>query len=186
MKNRSLLIISALIVVGILALFIGKGRFENDQTRGAAQSTSTTNNVAAINIGQQAPDFSLATLDGKAFKLSENKGKTVILFGMAGWCGTCIPEGRALTQIRKDYSAKGIEIIGVAFTKGDNDEFLKEYQKIGGINIPIALDSDNVAGKYQLTQLETTYIINKEGVIIYKDEQFTDYEDYKKEIDQVI
>lgn len=84
---------------------------------------------------------------------------------MAGWCGTCIPEGRALTQVRKVYGDKGVEVIGVAFTKGDNEDFLKEFRNLGTIDISLALDTDNVASKYQLVRLETTYIINKDGTV---------------------
>lgn len=137
-------------------------------------------------IGQQAPDFKLTTLDNQEFKLSDKKDKTIILFGMAGWCGTCIPEGRNLTKIRQEYSDKGVEIIGVAFTKGDNEDFLKEFRELGTINILLALDTDNVAQKYNLTRLETTYIINKDRVVVYKDEGYTSYEDYKRELDKII
>lgn len=148
-------------------------------------STAVTSSPSSL-IGKQAPDFNLTTLEGQKVRLADYKGNAVILFGMAGWCGTCVPEGRALTQIRKEYTDKGLEVIGVAFTKGDNEDFLKEFRELGTIDIPLALDTDNVAQKYNLIRLETTYIINKEGVVVYKDEQFTDYEDYKRELDKII
>lgn len=173
------------LLIGILVVFVAALWFINSKLANKTQSQQATTSVTAA-IGSFAPDFALTTLDKETFQLSDKKGKTVILFGMAGWCGTCIPEGRALTKIRKEYAGKGVEIIGVAFTKGDNDDFLKEYKKIGGIDIPLALDTDNVAQKYNLVRLETTYIINKEGKIVYKDEQITSYEDYKIELDKDI
>lgn len=178
MQNKNLFIVGIIALIG-LAFFFGS-KISSVPTN--KQETSVTSTL----IGKQAPNFSLTTLDEQPFKLSDKKGKTVILFGMAGWCATCIPEGRALTAIKKAYADKGVEIIGVAFTKGDNDDFLKEYKKVGGIDIPIALDTDNVAQKYNLTRLETTYIINKDGTIVYKDEQATSYEDYKRELDKII
>lgn len=75
---------------------------------------------------------------------------------------------------------------GVAFTKGDNEDFLKEFRNLGTIDIPLALDTDNIASKYHLVKLETTYIINKDGVVAYKDEQFTSYDDYKRELDKIL
>lgn len=184
MHTNKLLIISGLVLVAF-ALFLGAqagyisfGEDDNTQT--------LSNTTASSLIGQQAPDFSLNTLDGNRFRLADLKGKTVILFGMAGWCATCIPEGRILTQIRREYSDKGVEVIGVAFTKGDNEDFLKEFRELGTVNIPLALDTDNVAQKYNLVRLETTYIISKEGVIVYKDELYTGYEDYKRELDKII
>ncbi len=177
------------LLIGVLIIFIGVVLFLGNTAsikKTNTQSVVNTNIPSVLAIGDVAPNFSLTTLDGQLFKLSDKKGKTVILFGMAGWCSTCIPEGRVLTKIRQEYANKGIEVIGVAFTKGDNDDFLKEYKKVGGIDIPLALDTDNVAQKYNLTKLETTYIINKDGIILYKDEQSTNYEDYKRELDKII
>lgn len=174
-----LILIIIALVLGIKVGYISFGHQQQTQT---LSETTTKQSL----IGQQAPDFKLTTLDNQEFKLSDEKGKTVILFGMAGWCGICIPEGRNLTKIRQEYSDKGVEIIGVAFTKGDNEDFLKEFGELGTVSIPLALDTDNVASKYQLVRLETTYIINKDGVIVYKDEQYTGYEDYKRELDKII
>ena len=186
MKNSKLLIGVLIIFIGVVLFLTGKIGNTTSIKKTNTQSVVNTNTPSVLAIGDVAPNFSLTTLDGQPFKLNDKKGETVILFGMAGWCGTCIPEGRALTQIRKEYADKGVEIIGVAFTKGDNEDFLKEFRKLGTINIPLALDTDKVGGKYNLTRLETTYIINKDGVVVYKDEQFTSYEDYKKELDKIL
>lgn len=192
MNNTNIIkIIIAVIVlggIGLLAIkYIDFGTPTNNTTATIyQQSASTTPQATVIKVGDIAPDFRLTTMDKETFKLSDKKGKAVILFGMAGWCSTCIPEGRNLTKIKQEYSDKGVGIIGVAFTKGDNDDFLKEYKKVGGIDIPIALDTDNVAQKYNLTRLETTYIINKAGIVVYKDERITSYEEYKQELDKII
>lgn len=189
MKRNKLLIFGGLAFITLVFLSVKSGYLSfggKDNSQTATKITTATATAQPSLIGQQAPDFNLTTLDKNTFKLSDKKRITVILFGMAGWCSTCIPEGRNLTKILKEYSDKGVEIIGVAFTKGDNDDFLKEYKKVGGIDIPLALDTDNVATKYNLTRLETTYIINKDGIITYKDEQITSYEDYKKELDKII
>lgn len=189
MKANKLLI--GVLIIGIGAILFLNAKIGNkiNTKQSAPVANSLNGNSTATTqatIGSTASDFTITTLDKELFRLSDKKGKTVILFGMAGWCGTCIPEGRALTQIKQEYADKGVEIIGVAFTKGDNDDFLNEYKKLGGIDIPLALDTDNVAQKYNLIRLETTYIINKEGKIIYKDEQITSHEDYKRELDKAI
>jgi len=191
MRTNKLLIVGGVTVIILVVYFGTKNGYLSVRNAEISQPALSGNSVPSsppsiLGVGQKAPDFKLTTLDSKEFRLVDKKGKTVILFGMAGWCSTCIPEGRNLTKIKEEYSDKGVEIIGVAFTKGDNDNFLKEYKEVGGIDIPIALDTDNVAQKYNLTRLETTYIINKDGVITYKDEQITSYEDYKKELDKII
>lgn len=186
MKNKNTVIIIAVLLIGLAFVLGNKTGFVSSNKQDATQVLSQANSSPATLLNKQAPDFQLATLGDQEFKLSEQKGKTVILFGMAGWCGTCIQEGRALTQVRKVYANKGIEVIGVAFTKGDSEDFLKEFRQLGTIDIPLALDTDDVASKYQLVKLETTYIINKDGVIVYKDEGFTSFNDYKKQLDQLL
>lgn len=190
MKVNKLLIGALIILVGV-ALFLTLKISGSPDVKQAAilanpPSTNKTDTTQTVTIGSIAPDFTLTTLDKNTFRLSDYKGKTIILFGVAGWCGECIPEGKALTKVKKDYANKGVEIIGVAFTKGDNNELLKQYKQVGGVDIPLALDTDNVAGKYQITRLETTYIINKEGKIVYKDEQTTDEKTYKEELDKIL
>lgn len=186
MRTNKLLMFGGLAFITLVFLSVKSGYLSFGGKDNPQVATKITAATKPYLIGQQAPDFNLTTLDKNTFKLSDKKGKTVILFGMAGWCGTCIPEGRNLTKIRQEYSDKGVEIIGVAFTKGDNEDFLKEFRELGTVNIPLSLDTDNVAQKYNLTRLETTYIINKDGVIVYKDEGFTNYEDYKRELDKII
>ena len=186
MKNNKLLIGILAVFIGLILLLNNKIGAKSDTKQSFTQSSQNDIVGSAVAIGKTAPDFSLTTLNKRTFRLSEKKGKTVILFGMAGWCGTCIPEGRVLTQVRKEYESRGVEVIGVAFTKGDNEDFLKEFRNLGTIDIPLSLDTDNVAYKYQLIKLETTYIINKDGLIVYKDEQFTSYDDYKRELDKIL
>ncbi|MBI2613350.1 MAG: TlpA family protein disulfide reductase [Candidatus Levybacteria bacterium] len=186
MRYKEFLIIGSVLLVGFAFFLSSKSGLVSNNKQESSQVLSQANPLPATLLGKQATDFKLTTLDNQEFKLNDKRGKTIILFGMAGWCGTCIPEGRALTQVRKVYAGRGVEVIGVAFTKGDNEDFLKEFRNLGTIDIPLALDTDNVASKYQLVKLETTYIINKDGVIVYKDEGFTSYEDYKRELDKII
>lgn len=186
MRTNKLLIFGGLAFITLVFLSVKGGYLSLGGKDNPQAATKVTVSTHPSLIGQRAPDFRLTTLDNNNFRLADQKGKTVILFGMAGWCGTCILEGRNLTKIRQEYLGKGVEIIGVAFTKGDNEDFLKEFRELGTVNIPLSLDTDNVASKYQLVRLETTYIINKDGVIVYKDEGFTSYEDYKGELDKII
>jgi len=186
MKTNNLQVLGGIALIVSALFFVSKSGYLSFNNPKDSQPNAPTSTPSVLGVGQRAPDFNLTTLDNQQFRLSDKKEKTVILFGMAGWCGTCIPEGRVLTKISQEYANKGIEVIGVAFTKGDNDDFLKEFKKVGSIDIPLALDTDNVAQKYNLTRLETTYIIKKDRIILYKDEQSTSYEDYKRELDKII
>lgn len=185
MKHLKIVIIIGLLGI-FTALFLGNKVLDAKISRQESTSTKPADYPSSLGVGNEAPDFSLRTLDGEIFRLSEKKGKTVILFGMASWCATCFQEGRVLTKIKQDYSGRGVEIIGVAFTSADNVEFLKQFRDTGKVYIPLALDIDNVAQKYSLVRLETTYLIDKNGKIAYKDEQNTSEDIYKKELEKIL
>lgn len=188
-STNKLLIGGLIIGIGAILFLNAKiGRnIDTKQSTSLANSPSTNSTTnQAVAIGSIAPNFTLTNLENETFKLSDRKDKTIILFGMAGWCGTCIAEGRVLTKIKQEYADKGVEVIGVAFTEGDNEDFLQDFKRLGQIDIPLALDTDNVAEKYNLLRLETTYIIDKEGVIVYKDEQNTSEEVYRTELEKIL
>jgi len=186
MRNKNIFIIATILLIGLAFFFGSKTDRVSNNKQDTSQILSNTKSAPTTLLNKQAPDFKLTTLDKQEFKLSNKRGETVILFGMAGWCGTCIAEGRVLTKLKQEYADKGVEVIGVAFTEGDNEDFLREFKRLGQIDIPLALDTNNVAEKYNLTRLETTYIINKEGIIVYKDEQNTDENTYREELDKIL
>lgn len=178
------------IVIGLIIVVVAIGSIDiigGNKAVSIAQTAQTipANLTQESLIGKQAPDFTLTAIDGKQYRLQDMQGKVVILFGMAGWCGECLPEGQALSQIQHTYGNK-VQPIGVAFTKGDNKTLLGEYQQTGKVTIPLAVDTDNVGHKYNLTQLDTTYIINKQGIITFKSEQSMTYNQIKQQLDKII
>lgn len=177
--------LSFFLIIG-LAIILGKKNAQvslNNQPPTQFASNNNTQSIASV--GNPAPDFTLTGIDGKQYNLQDLRGKTVILFGMAGWCGECIPEGQALSQIQQNYGDK-VQAIGVAFTQGDNKTLLEQYKQTGKVTIPLAVDTDNVGQKYNLTQLDTTYIINRQGVVVYKSEQSMSYQELEQQLQNVL
>jgi peroxiredoxin len=139
--------------------------------------------------GIQAPDFTLQDLNGKTWKLSDLKGKKIIVIDFwATWCNICKREMPILQKVYKDnYKDKGkdVEFLGVCL-----DENVKQIKKIveeKGVTYPILIDKDaKVATEiYQLSgPIPYKVVIDASGVIAY--DHVGDYADYPPEIVDVV
>ena len=122
-----------------------------------------------VKIGQDAPDFTLKTIYGDTFRLSENKGKIVMIQFTASWCGVCRKEMPHIeNEIWLPLKEKDFVLIGI-----DRDEpvdVVKEFAKKIMITYPIAPDPD--AGVFSLYALKDAgvtrnVIIDRDGKIVF-------------------
>lgn len=204
MQNRVSIVV-AIIIVGIVFLFAnalnngnsvkksnGKYLYEgfSVKSRGMRLPLVNTVGIQAKNtsVGQYAPDFTLTDVDGNVFSLSDFQGKPVILDFMATWCGMTALEMENYKKLVAEYGDQ-IQIISIDTYKIDSDYELKLYKdrySAGGKNWIYAIDKDNkVTLTYGVDRSVTTFIIDKNGVISYKDDWITDYDTLKTEIEKV-
>ena len=120
-------------------------------------------------VGQVASDFSLTTLDGNSFKLSEHKGKKpVYLVFWASWCPSCKAEIPAIKAIHKQLKGE-MEI--VAINVAVNDSLAKVQRYVDRFEIPYAVAFDQeskVTAQYGVQGIPTQIIIDINGVIRYR------------------
>jgi peroxiredoxin len=115
-------------------------------------------------IGLAAPDFTLPTTDNKEFKLSDYRGKNVILNFWATWCGPCRFEVPALKALHDKYN-DGSTVI-VAVNSLDNPDSAASYAAANGLNFVIPLDPrGDVSTLYNIRGMPTTFFINDKGII---------------------
>jgi peroxiredoxin len=123
-----------------------------------------------IDAGNLAPDFELTTLDGKKLKLSDYKGKKVILNFWATWCPPCKAEVPDMVKFYSSYKDKDIVILGVNLTQSEKDQrSVRDFVNSYGITYPVPLDMEStVAEVYRVTAIPTSYIIDTNGIISEK------------------
>ncbi|WAA13295.1 redoxin domain-containing protein [Fervidibacillus halotolerans] len=128
--------------------------------------TITEPNVG-LAIGEQAPEFSLETLDGGNLSLQDLKGKVVLLNFWASWCPPCREEMPDMQKVYEQYKDENIEIVAVNMTYGrETVEQAKNFQEQLNLTFPIPLDKKaEVTKLYQIIPIPTSYFIDRDGII---------------------
>jgi peroxiredoxin len=116
--------------------------------------------------GQMAPDFTLNTPDGKTMKLSDFRGKAVLLNFWATWCEPCKVEMPWFVDLQNKYRPQGLQILGVAMDDASPGEIQSFAQKLG-VNYPVLLGKEEVGTEYGgLEYLPSTFYIDRRGKIV--------------------
>jgi len=112
-----------------------------------------------------APEFTLKDADGKVVRLSDYKGKVVLLDFWATWCGPCKIEIPWFMELQRANKDKGFEVLGVAMDD-EGWETVKPFLADLGVNYRVAMGNDQVAQSYGgVDALPTTFLIDRSGKI---------------------
>lgn len=143
-------------------------------------------NTVGTQLGELAPDFTVATLDGGEFTLGIHRGNPTIIFFMSYWCGTCIPEAQALVRLNKEYG-NTINIIAIDIDPSSSVDSLNQFKLAAGNGeYTWAFDFDQlVTISYRVRALDTTLILDAEGYVVYRDERPTDYRTLKNALESL-
>ena len=126
--------------------------------------------LRATQIGNQAPDFNLNTIDGKAVNLESFKGKFVIIDFWASWCKPCREESPNMVRLYEKYHSKGLEIIGISLDS-EKEKWQAAIQRdhLNWIHVSELQGwKGQVSKQYNVSQIPFTYLIDKSGKIMAK------------------
>ena len=135
--------------------------------------------------GTQAPDIEMLSPDGKILKLSNLRGKVVLLDFWASWCRPCRMENPNVVQLYHKYNAQGFEVFSVSMDR-DRDSWLKAIESDGLVwpNHVSDLKGWTSSGgmAYGVTSIPTTVLIDRDGKVIAKNLRGEDLAKKLKEI----
>jgi peroxiredoxin len=135
---------------------------------------------------QMAPEWKLNDLDGKEVKLSDFKGKVVILDFWATWCGPCKLEIPGFVNLQKEYGDRGLRVIGVSLDEGDS-KLVKTFAKRMAINYPVLLGNNKITSDYgSVEAIPTTFIIDQQGMIAGKHVGYVEKRQFETEIKMLL
>jgi len=152
-RDPVILIVVAVVISLMLVFGIQKTRHNRPNRASALQ-------------GKPAPDFSLASLDGKTVKLSDYKGKAVLLNFWATWCEPCKIEMPWFVELQKQYGPQGLQVLGVAMDDTDPKD-ISDFAHKMGVNYPIAVGKEAVGDQYGgIPYLPSTFYIDRDGKVV--------------------
>ena len=165
-----------------MTILIAIGCGQKERMKEATRPSEIVNKMMSTNKSKRpdyaikAPDFTLRTVQGELFKLSENRGKVIMLNFWGTWCGPCRREIPDFNKLHAKYQKDGLEIVGITLTSGSSKNIL-QFMNAWDMEYTVLTDIDNnetqrVTSIYgraigrPITGIPTTLIIDQEGYIV--------------------
>lgn len=150
LMNKKGIILVIILIVGIAAIVMTM----KDRT-GPARSAA---------IGLDAPSFELKDTEGRVWKLTDLKGKAVLVNFWATWCDSCKSEKPS--QVNLVNAKKGNDsFVYLTVLYRDDPAKVAGYLRDNGYRFPVLIDDRNVAAQYGVTGVPETFLIDKRGVL---------------------
>ena len=135
---------------------------------------------------KKAPDFTLKDADGRPVKLSDYKGRVVLLNFWATWCGPCRIEIPWFVEFEQKFKDRGFAVLGVAMDE-DGWDVVKPYLERVKVNYRVVIGSDMVSEMYGgVESFPTTFMLDREGRVASMHPGLMSRKVYQDEIDQLL
>lgn len=145
---------------------------------------------ASLQTGSVAPDFTLQDVSGNDVRLSQYRGKVVLLEFWATWCPPCRATVPELVAIQEKYKKSDFAVLGISLDdEGQNLQGeLADFSNKFHINYPVLIGSDAVERDYNIWSIPRSFLIDKDGKIRYSYSGYVDQFEKKvsAEVDRLL
>jgi peroxiredoxin len=133
-------------------------------------------------VGDMAPDFTVAKLDGTQVGLPDLRGKVVLLNFFATWCGPCKSELPHLQELWDEW-AENDDFAMLVIGRDESRETVAAFKSENGYTFPMASDPDaSQFKKIADDGIPRTYLISRDGRILYQSIGFAEIPIYQREL----
>ncbi len=175
----------AIILVLALVIFVS-GCITGNQIKNPSQSQYQTNLQTGINVGNLAPDFSVIDIDGKILSLENLRGKPAMLFFTTTWCTPCQVGAGNLARYDDETGGNKFNVAILFVDSNEDINKLRLWKQSFGREDWFIAYTDGISQTYQVQYLDTKYVIDKDGVIRWKNLQLLPYETAKQVMGELI
>ena len=117
----------------------------------------------------EAPDFALSQLDGTSLRLSDLRGRMVVMEFWATWCGPCRSSLPSLETMYRKYRGRGLTVLLI--NQGERPEQITKWAS-QRYTAPILLDEGRVGALYRVRGIPRLFVVNQEGRVVYMHEGY--------------
>lgn len=186
MKLMTIARYSGLAALVLLLACSEQGNSSAPRPQGQPQAQAQAQGQAAASDSpyEMAPDFQLTDITtDKPFKLSEQKGKVVLMDFWATWCGPCRMAIPHLIELHREYKGKGFTVAGVSLDQ-QGEAVVRPFYKSWNMNYPVMVDQmGEVARLYGgIRSIPTALLIDKQGRVINAFVGYRPKEEYEEAI----
>ena len=138
---------------------------------------------AAGSAPRTAPEFALKALDGRTVRLSDYRGRAVVLNFWATWCAPCRVEMPWLEELSRQYRAQGIEVVGISMDDPGQEAAVRKFVRERNVDYTILLGNDAVGDAYGGARLlPQTFFLDRDGRIVKSTVGITTRDDLESNI----
>lgn len=155
------------LVIGIMAADLILDVQADIQTQQIGEADAASAQQIGTAVGDLAPDFEGRTLDGEKFRLSDLRGKMVLINVFASWCGPCRLEMPHIVEASNQLSKEEVAFIGINLQ--EDPETVARFKEEFDIDFPLLLNKngDLTYDLFTPIGLPTSWFIDSEGVVRY-------------------
>jgi len=149
MKNKGIILL-IVFIAGIALTYLLSGMQQSAKRK--------------VSIGMSAPDFELKDINGKVWRLSDLKGKVVLVNFWATWCDSCKEENPSFQKfVESEKDDKNF--VAVTILYDDSAQNAASYLKNNGFTFTVLIDDQKTSSAYGITGVPETFIVSKRGIV---------------------
>ena len=120
-------------------------------------------------VGEEAPAYAARTIAGDSLRLSDLRGRAVLLNVWATWCIPCRKELPELQTLHTRYASQGLQVVGVSVDEGNDDAAVRDFANEFGITYTIARDPATlIYSAFAIPGVPASFLIDRSGKVAWR------------------